>query len=317
MSTFRKFIIQSIAFAAGCLMMGCSGVGPGGEGVLVTGDWLQDHLNDPGIVLLHSGSAEGFDSLHIPGARLIVPSAFTINTDTLHNELPAADSVVALLNAVGVDKESRIVLCYENARLLSRTTRIYVTLDFLGLGGRTFILNGGLPRWMEEGRETTDRLDEFPPGNLGILDPVKVVITAGELDRQRWSHDVVVIDARTPEEYYGSPVTGDEPAEGGHIEGACSLPYQRILADGRPYLFKTDREMKELFRKAGVDKHKTTVVYCGSGVRASVSYAAAKQLQYPVLLYDGSYEEWLELDLPLTGPVAVPDRYNTNTDHEE
>jgi thiosulfate/3-mercaptopyruvate sulfurtransferase len=312
-----KYVCMAVALLAACMIRGCSGERSGETGVLVTTDWLQDHLNDPDLVILHSGSAEGYDSLHIPGARLIVPAHFTVNTETLYNEMPSADSLITLLRAVGVDNDSRIVLYYENSRLLSRTTRIYLVLDFLGLGERTFVLNGGLPEWMEEGRETTDLAPDFLQGDLGPVDSRKVVITANELDRQRWNHDVVVIDARTDEEYYGTPATMDEPAEGGHVESAYSLPYQEILTEDKPYLFKTDSELKNLFRKAGMDPKKVTVVYCGSGIRASVSYLAARQLHYPALLYDGSYQEWEELNLPLTGPVILPDENNKDTTNEE
>ena len=79
-------------------------------GILVSTEWLQDHLSDPNMVLLHSGSAELYDSLHIPGARLIIPASFTVNTDSNRNEMPHSDSIVELLRKVGVDNDSKIVL---------------------------------------------------------------------------------------------------------------------------------------------------------------------------------------------------------------
>jgi len=283
----------------------------------VDSEWLQNNLNEHDIVLLHAGTADGFDSVHIPGARLIIPASFTISTDNLHNEIPAGDSIVSLLRCAGVNENSRIVLYYENSRFLSRTAKIFVTLDYIGLGSRTFVLNGGLPQWQEEGGETTDQSAEFMPGNLESRESGTVVITASELDRQRWNQDVVVIDARTDREYYGTPANGDHPAEGGHIEGARSLPYQVLLTDGKPYLFRTDEEMKDIFRRTGMDPDKVAVFYCGSGGRASVGYMLARHLHYSVLLYDGSYEEWVAQKLPLTGPVPIPDELNKETAYEE
>lgn len=297
-----------LAFCVALLFGGCSGRTESGDtAVLVSTAWLQDHLSDADLLVLHSGTAEVYDSVHIPGARLVIPSRFTVNTDSIWNEMPPADSIVALLREAGVDKDSRVVLYYEDPRLMTRTARVYVSMDRVGLGNRTYVLNGGLPAWQEEEREVTDKVPDYKAGNLELSHLEEVVISAEELDRRRWSPGTVVIDVRSDEEYYGTPATADEEAEGGHIEGAYSLPYQDFLEDDRPYIFRPDSELKELVQQAGMDPDKQAVVYCGSGVRASVSYMVAKHLGYPVLLFDGSYAEWTRLDMALTGPVTLPD----------
>ena len=276
-------------------------------GPLVSTEWLQDHLDDPDLLILHAGTGELYDSIHIPGARLILPSDFTRESGELRNEIPRADSLVSLLRTVGVNNDSRIVLYAQSSSLLSRTARIFVTLDHLGLGERTHVLDGGLPAWEETEGELSSLEPEINPGNLAVEDLKQVVIESAELDRQRWSEKLVLLDTRSDEEYYGSPAGEEGPTEGGHIEGAYFLPYQDLLEEERSYLFKADSEMEELFRLAGMEKGKKTVVYCGSGIRASMAYLAARHLGYPVLLYDGSFEEWDLLGLPLTGPVAKPE----------
>ena len=276
------------------------------QGILVSTDWLQSQLDDPSIIVLHAGTEEGYDTLHIPGARLIFPGDFVVSNDSMSNELPAMDSVVNMLKRAGVNKDSRIVLCYENERLISRTARVFLTLTHAGLADRTYVLNGGLPAWQEEDRETTALATDISLGNLEAMDPVEVIISTTDLERERWSSEVVLIDARRDEEYHGTPASGEEEAEGGHIEGAYFLPYETNFMEEKSYLFKSDAELEKLFRDAGMDPGRTTVVYCGSGIRASVSYLTASHLGYPVLLYDGSYQEWERLDLPLTGPVDLP-----------
>jgi len=304
-----KYFCVGAALTAAFMTTGCSGEKESGTpGILVSTDWLQDHLNDPDVLILHSGTEEGFDTIHIPGARLIIPGDFTVNTSTNRNEMPHTDSIVELLRSVGAENDSKIVLYHESSRLLSRTARVFVTLDHMELGERTFVLNGGLPAWQEEERETSDVAPEISQGNLDLLNLKELVIESTELVRQRWSNDVVVIDTRTDEEYYGTPETEEESAEGGHIEGAYFLPFQDLLLDDRSYMLRPDNELEELFREVGMDPEKKTVLYCGSGIRASVSYLAARHLGYPALLYDGSYEEWEDLGLPITGPVALPDK---------
>ena len=276
-------------------------------GILVSTDWLEEHLDDPDLVILHSGSAELYDSIHIPGARLSIPASFTETVSDVRNEMPPADSLVSLLRKLGVNSDSKIVLYAQSTSLMARTARVFVALDHLGLGERLHVLNGGLPAWQEEERRLTHLVPDIEPGNLTLAGLKEVIIESAELNKGRWSEDLVLIDARSGEEYYGTPASEDTPAEGGHIEGAYFLPYQELLVDESPHLIKPVSELEELFSKMGMDREKMTVVYCGSGIRASVSYLAARHLGYPALLYDGSYEEWSSLDLPLTGPVPRTD----------
>ena len=303
---WRYFCVWA-ALTVAFMTTGCSGEKESGTpGILVSTDWLQDHLNDPDLVILHSGTSEVYDSVHIAGARLIKPRNFTVNTPSNRNEMPQADSIVKLLRKVGVNSDSQIVLYSENIGLLNRTARVFVALDHLGLGERTLVLSGGLSAWLEEGQERSDVLAEPAPGNLKVLNLKELVITAAEVDRQRWSSDVVLIDARSGEEYYGSPGSDESLAEGGHIEGAYLLSYLNITLDDSPYLFRSDKELRELFQKAGIDPGKKTIFYCNSGIKGSLNYLTARHLGYPALLYDGSFEELEELGLPSTRPVALP-----------
>lgn len=285
----------------------CSGSEDGPDkGILVSTGWLEEQLSDPDLIILHSGTSELYDSIHIPGARLIIPSHFTIESGIKRNEIPEADSLVKMLSELGVNEDSRIVLYHESARLLTRTARLYLTLDQLGLGEQSYLMNGGLPAWQEEDRGLTDQVPDIRPGNLTLPELKDVIVTWTEIEDNRWNDQWIILDTRSDEEYFGTPASGDEPAEGGHIEGAYFLPYQDLLLSDQDHFFKAADEMDQLFKQAGMDPEKKAVVYCGSGIRASAAYLAARHLGYPVLLYDGSYEEWSELNLPLTGPVSQP-----------
>lgn len=307
--SFMKYnsIVLSILFIS--VISGCNRGSESAEpGVLVSAEWLQNHLQDPGLVLLHTGTAELFDTLHIPGARLIDPYAFTVNTERNRNEMPPLDSLVVLLREAGVNQDSRIVLYHEDIGLLNRTARVFLTLDHLGLGGQTAVLSGGLTAWVEHGYETTDVPSDFSPGNFKVIELKETFVTAAELDQQRWSDMQVLIDARPDEEYYGAPESEEDTVEGGHIEGAYSLSFLNLTYDDSPYLFKSDNELEQLFSRAGMDPAKVSLIYCNSGIRGSLNYLTARHLGYPALLYDGSYEEWEELGMPVTGPVLIPDK---------
>lgn len=296
-----------LAFFLIITFTGCSsGNDPEAPGILVSSQWLHDHLNDPDLVLLHAGSSSMYDSVHIPGARFIIPHDFTVNTSANRNEMPLADSIAGQLRKLGVNWDSKIVLYSEDIGLLNRTARVYVALDYVGLGDQTKVLSGGLSSWLEEGYETSDISPDKSSGNFENSELREVLINAAELDRLRWSSDVVVIDARSDEEYYGVPASEEDLPEGGHIEGAYSLSYLILTMDESPHLFRSDAELKDLFQEAGMDPEKTTLIYCNSGIKGSLNYLIARHLDYPALLYDGSFEEWEELGLPSTRPHALP-----------
>ncbi len=87
-----------------------------------------------------------------------------------------------------------------------------------------------------------------------------------------------------------------------HIPGALFSPYQSLLSESRPCMFLGDDELRKAFEVMGMDGRNTAVYYCNTGVRASVSYMVAKHLGYSSLLYDGSFQDWENLDLPVTQP---------------
>ena len=123
--------------------------------MIVSTAWLAEHLNDRSLVLLHVGDKKEYDAAHIPGAQFIQLSDIsTPRGQGLTLELPAVDQLKATFEKFGVTDKSRIVV-YFGKDWISPTARVYLTLDYLGLGDRTSILDGGLPAWRSEGRPVT------------------------------------------------------------------------------------------------------------------------------------------------------------------
>ena len=301
--------VRNFLFLLAIILTACSSSDNQVDGrLIVSAVWLQEQMNDPALVVLHVGTQEVFDSIHLEGARLIDPYDFTISTGDWRNELPELDSVMQLMEAVGVNADSKIVLCYESEDIITRTARVFLTMDFAGWGERTYFLNGGLPGWTGKGLATSSGSEgshlltrESMGGKVK-----KVTILAHELNRQRWNQEYVIVDARSADEYYGEIDSTEMKGTGGHVEGAYFLDYHQLLSDQSPHMIKEDEELQKEFIKAGMNYRKTAVFYCGSGIRASLSYLAARHLGYPALLYDGSIEEWESMGLPQTSPVMEP-----------
>jgi thiosulfate/3-mercaptopyruvate sulfurtransferase len=272
--------------------------------LLVSTAWLAEHLKDPDLVLLHVGDRAEYDAGHIPGARYVSQNDVAVSnhdraTDSgLMLELPSPDSLRARLERLGISDRSRVVVYYGND-WISPTTRIVFTLDHAGLGARTSVLDGGMPAWRGDGRALTT---EAPARTVGSLSPLRtkpLVVDAAWVKARAAAPNVRLIDGRAAVFYDGVEAGGPRK---GHIPGARSLPFTEVAnADGR---FKSAADLRALFSKAGVAPGDTVVAYCHIGQQGTAVLFAARTLGHPVLLYDGSFQEWSRRpELPVENPA--------------
>src|SRR6266404_7690211 len=148
------------------------------ESMIVSADWLAKHLNDDSIVLLQVGDKKEYDAAHIPGAQYIQTSDIsTPRGQGLILELPAVDQLKATFERLGVTDKSRVVV-YFGKDWVTPTARVFMTLDYLGLGDRTSILDGGLPAWRAEGRPVTAELREPKRGTFTLRPNPKLLVDA-------------------------------------------------------------------------------------------------------------------------------------------
>ena len=307
-SNYKAFLLKAAGMLAvlvsTVLQFSCSDKDTGGNEVFVTTDWLDGHRNDSSLVILTVGDRATYDSIHIPGARWMYLWDLVVDTDSLTNEVPAIGVIDSLLEDEGISEDSRIVLYYEGFKRIPRTCRVFMTLDYAGLGDRTSILSGGLGKWVDEGRETTaEPPSEQARGSLNLKENSTILTTAYDVQQFASDPDYVVLDARPGEFYTGEYDSILEMYTGGHIEGALNLPFEDFLNDTVPHLLKDRETIRELFAGLGADQGKTIVNYCTTGIWASVDYVMARWLGYSTLLYDGSFEDWEHLGLPVTKPV--------------
>ena len=271
------------------------------ERMIVSDAWVAEHLNDPTVVLLHVGDKAEYDREHLPGARYVPlrETAAPHIEGQLHLELPPAAQMRERLAALGISDDSRIVL-YWGKDWITPTTRIYLTLDYLGLGDRTAILDGGMQLWKKNGRPVTAELPAITPGRLSARPTKDVIVRLADVKAaSAGKKGVRIIDARAPVFYDGND--GPE-GRAGHIPGAISLPYDRIADENAVIL--GDTALAERFRAAGVRPGDTIIAYCHIGQQATAIVFAARLLGYEAKLYDGSYDEW---GGRTTLPVALPD----------
>ncbi|MFN2567361.1 MAG: sulfurtransferase [Gemmatimonadaceae bacterium] len=270
------------------------------EALLVSTEWLANHLNDPDLVLLHVGEEREYRAEHIPGARLV--SLRDISTPhapgTLALEMLAPEELRRRLEGLGISDDSRVVVYY-GKDWVSPSTRVVLTLDWIGLGDRTSLLDGGMPLWKQEGRPVTAAAPPAAkPGRLTAR-PTRAELTVDHAFVQRSirAPGVTIVDARAPM-FYDGPSHGEHRA--GHIPSAVSLPFNSVFGDDLRLLGADS--LTTLFRKAGVKPGDTVVVYCHIGQQATAVIFAARSLGYTARLYDGSFDDWsARKELPVEG----------------
>ena len=259
------------------------------ESMIVSTDWLAKHLNDDSLVLLQVGEKAEYEAGHIPGAQFITTADLsTPRGQGLALELPAVDQLKATLEKFGVTDKSHIVV-YFSKDWVTPTARVFMTLDYLGLGDRSSILDGGLPAWRAEGRAVTTALREPKPGHFTPKPNPKLVVDAAWVSANLNKPGVAILDARAAQFYTGAEV-GRMP-RGGHIPSARSIPFSSLVEDSNNK-FKSPTALRELFNTAGVKPRDSVATYCHIGQQASLLYFVARYLGYDAHLYDGSFEEW-------------------------
>jgi thiosulfate/3-mercaptopyruvate sulfurtransferase len=275
--------------------------------VLVSTDWVAEHLDDPAVRLMESDEdLLLYEVGHIPGAVKI--DWVTELNDQVVRDYLSRERLQALLREKGISDDTTIVLYGDRNNWWA--TYAFWVFRLFGLE-RLRIMDGGRALWEEQGRPLTTAAPRHPPGN----------VTVGDRDdhRLRAFRDEVLghmrqrgamVDVRSPEEFRGERLHMPEyPSEGalrgGHIPGAHSIPWGRAV-DPATHTFRSATELRAIYeREHGLRPGDETIVYCRIGERSSHSwFALTYLLGYPrVRNYDGSWTEWGNaVGLPIERP---------------
>ena len=272
------------------------------KAVLVTTDWLAEHLNDEDVVVAEvDESPEVYDEGHIPGA---VQLHWRDDLqDPVERDLIEKPDFEQLMGGLGISPSSTVVLYGDKNNWFAAYAYWYLKI----YGHENVrILDGGRQKWLDEGRElTTD-----------VPAPEAVSYEANERDesirvfRDRVRESIerereALVDVRSPQEYAGELVSPpgyeqEGAMRAGHIPRAQSIPWAQAVQDDGT--FKPAEELRELYASKGITADKEVIAYCRIGERSSHTWFVLRELLgYPnVRNYDGSWTEWGNLvDVPI------------------
>ena len=247
--------------------------------MLVSSDWLRGHLNDPKLVLVHvSATRAAYDAGHIPGARFLPQGDIAVTREGVHNELADVPVLEKVFEGLGISNDTRVIV-YSDASVLP-ATRAYFTLDYLGHGDRTALLDGGLEKWRAEGRPLTKELPAVVSGHFTPKLKSEIVVRMAEVQNIKGSGQVL-LDVRQASDFGAA-----------HIPGGTNLYWMGSQQSKDNQALKPNEDLMKLYGSVGVKPDSRVVTYCNSGMQASQSYFTLKYLGYDVRMYDGSMSEW-------------------------
>jgi thiosulfate/3-mercaptopyruvate sulfurtransferase len=283
---FSLALLLTLVLAAGVSLASAQAKLP----MVVSTDWLSSHLSDPDLVVLAVGGSQGsYAGGHIPGARYLDLHEI-VQSAAGWNALPPLSTLKTAFERVGVGNRSLIVLYGESKGMLA--ARAYVTLDYLGLGGQAALLDGGLEKWSSERRPITTDLVTPKASTLAVQAHPEVVTDLASVMKAVSSKTLPIVDARSPADFAGAK-GGVAAARTGHIPGAKDVYWMETLAASGVPVFKSTAEIRSRYQSAGLKPGAKVVVYCRSGMQASVGYFTLKLAGYKPVLYPGSFSEWV------------------------
>lgn len=266
--------------------------------MLVSTSWLASHAKDANLVVLHVGNKAQYDSAHIPGARSVTLADVTLGQgeSKLSTEFAAPARLKAWAEGLGIGNNTRIIIV-PNDSTLPISTRVFLTLAYMGAMERTSLLNGGMIAWKAEARALTS--DSTPAAKPAVFDlklRPELIAAMQDVEKAIADNRVAVVDARLPRFYNGD---GGGYPRAGHIPNAKNIPFATVSTAG---LMKDEASLREMFSSAGIAKGTPVITYCHVGQQATVMWFVATMLGYDAKMYDGSFQEWSGTErLPVVG----------------
>jgi thiosulfate/3-mercaptopyruvate sulfurtransferase len=270
--------------------------------VLVTTEWLAEHLDDPSLVVAEvDEDPDLYDDGHIPGAvKLHWRDDLQ---DPVERDLVDKETFERLMGRLGVSGASTVVLYGDKNNWFAAYAYWYLKI----YGHEDVrILDGGRQKWLDEGRELTTE----------VPSPERLEYRASERDETlRAYRDAVrddirapekaLVDVRSPQEFAGDlvapPGYEQEGAQrAGHIPSAQSIPWAQAVRDDGT--FRSREELHELYQSKGITAGKEVTAYCRIGERSAHTWFVLRELlgYEQVKNYDGSWTEWGNLvDVPI------------------
>ncbi len=262
--------------------------------VLVSTDWVEEHINDPDIVIVESDE----DILLYEIGHIRNSVKFDWQTelqDQLIRDYVSKEDFEVLLSEKGISNDHMVVFYGDR----SNWWACYAFWTFKVLGHeKCLIMDGGRQKWVDEGRDLVKEVPERPKTDYKVSVVDESIRAFRDDVLGHMNSDKPLVDVRSPKEYSGELLHMEAyPQEGalrgGHIPGAVNVPW--ATAANEDGTFRSADELVEIYEKGqGLSKDQDVIAYCRIGERSSHTWFVLTYLLgfENVRNYDGSWTEW-------------------------
>ncbi len=269
------------------------------EQTLVSTDWLASHIDNPNIVLIDMSDETQYQRFHIKNA---IQLPYHVLNKQLKNRVSLSigrENIIKLLGLLGVSPATHVVI-YDDIGGL-HAGRLYWELQRLN-HSRVSVLNGGLVKWILEGKPVT--ATPFQPKGktnyrLNRLPEDKYLANLKDVLPDSRDKNALLIDVRTAEEYMGSI----KQRRSGHIPGAVLWSWDNAISFDDQFKFKPQNILKQQLAGIGLkNTEQPVILYCHSGHRAAQAYLTLRSQGFKnVKVFDGSMKQYsITPNAPLT-----------------
>lgn len=255
--------------------------------LLAETSWLADRIADPRVRVVDARSAAEYAAGHISGA---------VDMDGFGGSIPRAENgnmgapaeFGRIVGGLGIDNDTTVIVYDTPSQRMGM-----VAWTFLYYGHADVrILDGGVTKWLAEGRALDTRLPE-PPLVTYVARPVEAVYCSLEQAKAAIGRDDFVFwDTRSDGEYTGDVAGFSAPPRPGHIPGAAHLEWTELL-DGESRTLKPAADLRLLLEACGITPDKQVAGYCNGGARGALGGFVLRVLGYERgQAYAGSFAQW-------------------------
>jgi thiosulfate/3-mercaptopyruvate sulfurtransferase len=262
--------------------------------VLVSTDWVAEHLDDRSVRVVESDEdILLYDVGHIPGAVKL--DWHTDLQDPVARDFVDRAGFELLMSGAGISNETTVVFYGDRNNWYA----CYTFWLFRYFGHEDCrVMDGGRAKWEAEGRPFNREYPSYPGTTYRAKDAdASIRAFRDDVLASVRSGDHALVDVRSPQEYTGEVIhmmgyPQEGAQRGGHIKGAKNIPWGKAAnADGT---FKPIEELRALYSGEGITDEKPVIAYCRIGERSSHTWFVLHYLLgYPdVRNYDGSWTEY-------------------------